>query len=59
VFLFAALGLYITPKTPYAPSHFHGLGIRIEDDVLITENSSEVLTKNCPKELAEIEALAS
>lgn len=51
--------MYINPKTPYAPSHFHGLGIRIEDDILITENGPEVLTKNCPKELAEIEALAS
>lgn len=53
------LGVYINPKTPYAPSYFHGLGIRIEDDILITENGPEVLTKNCPKELAEIEALAS
>lgn len=53
------LGVYISPKTPYAPPHFHGLGIRIEDDVLITENGAEVLTKNCPKEVAEIEALAS
>ncbi|KYN36963.1 putative Xaa-Pro aminopeptidase 3 [Trachymyrmex septentrionalis] len=52
-------GVYINPKTPYAPSHFHGLGIRIEDDILVTENGPEILTKNCPKEVAEIEALAS
>lgn len=33
------------------------LGIRIEDTVLITANGCEVLTKNVPKEIAEIEAL--
>ncbi len=32
-------------------------GIRIEDDVLITEGAAEVLTADIPKELAEIEAL--
>ncbi|KAL6255919.1 hypothetical protein P5V15_013159 [Pogonomyrmex californicus] len=52
-------GIYVSPRNPYASSRFHGLGIRIEDDVLITENDSEILTKNCPKEVAEIEALAS
>lgn len=46
-------------KNPYAPSNFHGLGIRIEDDVLVTKNDLEVLTKDCPKEVAEIEAIAS
>jgi len=49
----------VSPKNPFAPSHFQGLGIRIEDDVLITENGSEVLTKNCPKEVMDIEALAN
>ncbi|XP_032674468.1 xaa-Pro aminopeptidase 3 isoform X2 [Odontomachus brunneus] len=52
-------GVYVSPNNPYAPIHFHGLGIRIEDDILVTENGAEVLTKNCPKEVAEIEALAS
>lgn len=49
----------MSPKNPYASSHFHGLGIRIEDDILVTENDPEVLTKDCPKEIAEIEVLAS
>lgn len=49
----------MSPNNPHAPPHFHGLGIRIEDDVLVTENGAEVLTKNCPKEVAEIQALAS
>lgn len=52
-------GVYVNPKNPHAPSQFHGLGIRIEDDILVTENGPEVLTKHCPKEVAEIETLAS
>ena len=41
-----------------APTDFHGLGIRIEDDVLIRENGPLVLTSSCPKEIDDIEALA-
>jgi Xaa-Pro aminopeptidase len=33
------------------------LGVRIEDTVLITKDGAEVLTKDVPKEIAEIEAL--
>jgi Xaa-Pro aminopeptidase len=35
------------------------LGIRIEDDVLVTENSIEVLSEDCPKEIADIEKIIS
>ncbi|KAK2587546.1 hypothetical protein KPH14_003679 [Odynerus spinipes] len=52
-------GIYVNPKNSLAPQQFHGLGIRIEDDVLVKENSSLVLSRNCPKEITEIEALAS
>ncbi len=43
-------GIYITERN---------LGIRIEDTVLVTEEGSEVLTKDVPKEIAEIEKLMS
>ena len=34
-----------------------GIGVRIEDDILVTEGGPVVLTAKCPKEITEIEAL--
>jgi len=34
-----------------------GIGIRIEDDVLITASEPDVLSANCPKEISELEAI--
>ena len=49
-------GLYIS-KLSDAPARYRGIGIRIEDDVLITKRGPDVLTSQVPKERADIEAL--
>ena len=50
-------GLYIAPGTRGVPRRFQGIGIRIEDDVLVTKDGRSVLTADAPKEPGEIEAL--
>ncbi|HXV09704.1 MAG TPA: aminopeptidase P N-terminal domain-containing protein [Burkholderiales bacterium] len=39
------------------PTRFAGIGVRIEDDVLVTESGSEVLTRDAPKSVHDIETL--
>ena len=50
-------GLYVAPNDEEAPEAFRGIGIRIEDDVLVTEDGHENLTVAIPKTVADIEAL--
>ena len=50
-------GLYIAPDDQAAPEAFRGIGVRIEDDVLVTSDAPEVLSAGAPKEVSEIEAL--
>ncbi len=50
-------GIYISEDRTDVPAEYRGIGIRIEDDVLVTESGREVLTEDAPKEIAEIEAL--
>ena len=50
-------GLYIPPRCRSVPKRFRGLGIRIEDDVLVTRDGRSVLTADVPKQADELEAL--
>lgn len=50
-------GLYIPPDDKSAPARYRGIGIRIEDDVLVTEDGNLNLTANVPKNAEEIEHL--
>jgi Xaa-Pro aminopeptidase len=50
-------GLYIAADAKEAPERFRGIGIRIEDDVLVTDTGHEVLSVGAPKEIGDIEAL--
>jgi Xaa-Pro aminopeptidase len=54
--LTAEPGFYIRPGEG-VPAHFENIGIRIEDDVLVTADGYEVLTAATPKSVAAIEAL--
>jgi Xaa-Pro aminopeptidase len=49
-------GIYIPEKSRGVPKRFWNTGIRIEDDVRVTRNGNEVLTKALVKEPDEIEA---
>ncbi|MEZ4291873.1 MAG: M24 family metallopeptidase [Myxococcota bacterium] len=48
--------LYVSPDDPNAPEAFKGIGIRIEDDVVVTPDGIENLTREIPKQIDEIEA---
>lgn len=50
-------GIYVPPDDKDAPAKYRGIGIRIEDDVLVTEDGNRNLTTKVPKEIEEIEAL--
>lgn len=51
-------GVYI-PSIKGIPKKWHNIGIRIEDDILVTRDGNEVLTQDVPKSADSIEALMS
>ncbi|MEE6521543.1 hypothetical protein FKM82_019796 [Ascaphus truei] len=50
-------GIYIPEDDTAAPEKFRGLGIRVEDDVVITEESPIILSADCPKEIDELQQI--
>ena len=50
-------GLYIPAGSKGVARKWWNIGIRVEDDVLVTRDGYDVLSKNVPKEIDEIEAL--
>jgi Xaa-Pro aminopeptidase len=50
-------GIYFSDDMIEVPSVYRGIGIRIEDDILVTKNGNEVLTALVPRTVPEIEQL--
>jgi Xaa-Pro aminopeptidase len=50
-------GIYIAGDTKDIPEKYAGIGVRIEDDILVTQEGHRVLTGKAPKEVREIEEL--
>ena len=48
-------GLYIRPSSK-APKHFHNIGIRLEDDVVVTKTGHTMITSGAPRSADDIEA---
>jgi Xaa-Pro aminopeptidase len=49
-------GLYIQPDDQLFPAEYRGIGVRIEDDLLVTATGSENLSAKLPRTVSEIEA---
>ena len=52
-------GLYLKPDDELVPTHMRGIGVRIEDDILITSTGNENLTAMLPRSSVAVEAWIS
>ena len=50
-------GLYFAADDSEVPERYRGIGIRIEDDILVTNDGFENLTKMIPKKIEDIEKI--
>ena len=48
-------GIYILNSLEDVDDKWKGIGVRIEDDILITDTGFEVLTPNVPRTIDEVE----
>lgn len=49
-------GIYIAPDRDEVDAHWRGIGIRIEDDIVVTRDGHRVLSADAPRSIAEIES---
>jgi Xaa-Pro aminopeptidase len=49
-------GIYVAPDNKKVHKKWRGIGIRIEDDVLVTRTGYRILSSGAPKTIAEIES---
>jgi Xaa-Pro aminopeptidase len=50
-------GIYVSADLPGVNKRWHNIGVRIEDDVLVTAKGNEIMSQHAPKQIDEIEAL--
>jgi Xaa-Pro aminopeptidase len=53
----SVLGIYLPEDNKDIPEEFRGLGIRIEDNILITSSKPDILSSTVPKDPDEIEKI--